>query len=330
MSLTRRTVLAGLAGLPACSLPALTRPAAAHPVGGLEVLGAPNASTVVLVRLIESGGLADAAPGATFRLWRNTDDLRAGLVSGRSRLITTPIHVPANLVARGVPMRLLAIISMGHLSVVSADPAIVTFADLRGKKIVGFFKNDMPDLVFRIIAAKEGIDPDRDIEITYVGTPMEAAQMLAAGQAETAILSEPPATGAIMMAGQKGRALRRALSLQQAWGVHFGKPRIPMAGVALHQSLIDESPELLAALRSGLTPAKDWVLANRTEAAKLAERTMQFRPAVLERSLDHFNIDVVSAAAIRPEIETFYRAILDLSPATLGGTLPPDEFYLDL
>jgi len=33
-------------------------------VSGLEILGAPNASTIVLVRLFESGGLADAAPGA--------------------------------------------------------------------------------------------------------------------------------------------------------------------------------------------------------------------------------------------------------------------------
>ncbi|MGZ8371635.1 MAG: hypothetical protein ACXW3G_01735 [Rhodoplanes sp.] len=64
---------------------------------------------------MESGGLAEAAPAATFRLWR--DILRAGLVPGRSRLITTPSHVPANLANRGLPMRLLAIISMGHLSI---------------------------------------------------------------------------------------------------------------------------------------------------------------------------------------------------------------------
>jgi hypothetical protein len=61
--------------------------------------------------------LAEAAPAATFRLWRDTDELRAGLVPGRSRLITTPSHVPANLANRGLPMRLLAIISMGHLSI---------------------------------------------------------------------------------------------------------------------------------------------------------------------------------------------------------------------
>lgn len=71
----------------------------------------------MLGRLLESGGLAEAAPAATFRLWRDTDELRAGLVPGRSRLITTPSHVPANLANRGLPMRLLAIISMGHLSI---------------------------------------------------------------------------------------------------------------------------------------------------------------------------------------------------------------------
>ena len=57
-------------------------PAGARPrrPSGLEILGAPNGSTVVLVHLLELGGLAAAAPGATFRLWRDTDELRAGLV----------------------------------------------------------------------------------------------------------------------------------------------------------------------------------------------------------------------------------------------------------
>ena len=104
-----------------------------------------------------------------------------------------------------------------------------------------------------------------------------------------------------------------------------------MVGVALHQSLIDEAPELLAALRTGLAPAKDWVLANRTEAAQLAERTMQLRPAGVRDARSTTSTSTwCRRRPSEPEIETFYRAILDLSPATLGGTLPPDEFYLDL
>lgn len=107
--LCRRRLLAG-AGLSA-AVAAFGWKAGGAPVSGLQCVD------YLLVRLLESGGLAEAAPAATFRLWRDTDELRAGLVPGRSRLITTPSHVPANLANRGLPMRLLAIISMGHLSI---------------------------------------------------------------------------------------------------------------------------------------------------------------------------------------------------------------------
>lgn len=322
--LDRRSLLLGAAAL------AATPPAFAAPAAGVEVLLAPNGSSVVLADLIEAGGLASAAPGATFRTWRTTDDLRAGIVSGRSRLFTTPSHVPANLVARGMPLKFLCILGMGHLSIVTSDETIRSFADLAGKPILGFFRHDMPDLTFRALAKMEGMNPDKDFVLTYVQTPMEAAQMLAAGQATTAVLSEPPATAAIAMAAAQGKTLRRAFDLNDVWGRHKGKARIPMAGIALHQSLIDESPEILAALRAGLPAAKARVLADPPAAAKLAERTMQMKAPIFEKSFPHLKIDLVSAKAAKDELVAFYSALLELEPDAVGGKLPPDDYYLDL
>ncbi|MDR3375881.1 MAG: ABC transporter substrate-binding protein [Ancalomicrobiaceae bacterium] len=329
-SIDRRAFLAASAALPVLTIPAMTSAAVAAPVAGMEILLAPNGSSVVLADLIEAGGLAVAAPGATYRLWRTTDDLRAGIVSGRSRLFTTPCHVPANLAARGMPIRFLCLLGLGHLSIVTADETIRSFADLAGKPVLGFFKNDMPDLIFRALAKMEGLNPDKNMAMTYVQTPMEAAQLLAAGQAQTAILSEPPATSAIMMAGMQGRTLRRAFDLNEVWGRHKGKARIPMAGIAIHQSLIDDSPEVLAALKAGLIPARDRVVADPGAAAKLAERTMQMRAPVFEKAFPHLRIDVISAKAAKDELIGFYSELLALDPAAIGGKLPPDEFYLDL
>lgn len=325
---SRRSLLVGSGSLALGAVS--TRPAEAAPIAGMEILGAPNGSTIVLVDLIESGALAGAAPGASFRLWRTTDDLRAAIVSGRSRLFSTPSHVPANLAARGLPLKMLCLLGMGHLSVVTADETIRSFHDLAGKSVLGFFRHDMPDLTFRAIAKMEGMDPERDLTLTYVQTPMEAAQLLAAGKATTAILSEPPASAAILMASHQGRTLRRAFDLTEVWGKHKGKSRIPMAGIALHASLLDEAPELIAALKAGLTPAKQRVLADPKAAARLAERTMEMRPQMFEAAFPHFNIDVVSARAVKDELVDFYTTLLDLEPEALGGRLPPDDFYLDL
>lgn len=327
-SIERRSLLAGSIGLAAAGLlPSLGR---AAPIAGMEILGAPNGSTIVLADLIDTGGLAAVAPGATFRLWRTTDDLRAGIVSGRTRLFSTPSHVPANLSARGLPLKMLCLLGMGHLSVVTSDETIRSFHDLAGKPVLGFFRHDMPDLTFRAIARMEGMDPEKDLRLDYVQTPMEAAQMLVAGKAATAILSEPPATAAIMMAAGRGRNLRRAFELTEVWGRHKGTARIPMAGIALHASLLDEAPELIAALKTGLPAAKAHVFADPAAAARLAERTMEMRPPVFEKAFPKFNIDVVSARAVKSELETFYTALLELEPEAVGGRLPPDDYYLDL
>ncbi|CAH2603266.1 ABC transporter substrate-binding protein [Rhodovastum atsumiense] len=323
----RRHVLQGfLAG----AIAGATRPARAAAVPGLEVLGAPNASTIVLVRMIESGALQPSAPGATFRLWRDPDELRAGVASGRTRLFSTPNHVPALFANRGVPVRLLAVISMGHLYIVAQDPAITSLAALRGQRVTAFFRNDMPDLVFRALLRREGLEPGRDVGIDYVATPMEAAQLAIAGRAPIALLSEPPATMAIAMAGHAGRTLHRAVNLQAEWGRHFGQPRIPMAGIALHQSLIDESPELLAALRQGLPEAAAWAQANPAEAGALAERRMDIRAPLFARALPHFSIGVYGARTLKAELMDFYRVLLELHPEAIGGRLPDDDFFLDL
>ena len=104
----------------------------------------------------------------------------------------------------------------------------------------------------------EGFDPAKDFKLDYVGMPMEAAQMLAAGRVDSAILSEPAATGAIMMAAKQGRTLLRAIDLQEVWIKHKGGDGIPMVGVGLHASLIEEAPQVLPLLRDGLPAARDW------------------------------------------------------------------------
>lgn len=326
--LNRRALLGALAGSAgALALPQL--PALAGPAQGLEILGAPNGSTIVLLRLLQSGALDQVAPGASFRLWRDTDELRAAIVSGRTSLFTTPTHVPANLANRGLPLKLFAILSMGHLFVVSGDESIKSFKDLAGKELVGFFKNDMPDLVFRSIAKGYGMDPDKDMTITYVRTPMEAAQMLAAGRAATAILSEPPATAAILMAKKEGRTLNRAISLQDDWKAQHKGLGLPMAGIAVHERLIEQSPELIAALGAGLPGARDWVMANKSEAGQLAEQKMDVKAHMFASALDHFNVVAEPAAKQKAGLIAFYETLLDFEPDALAGKLPPDSFYMN-
>jgi len=326
-NLSRREALAVFAGAGVAA--ASGGMASAHPLANLEILAAPTGASITLARAFDSGALAQSAPGATFRPWRDPDELRAGLVSGHTLLFTTPTNLPANLANRGMPIKLLCTLGQGHLTIVTADPAIKSFHDLVGKDVLGFFHNDMPDLVFRACARMEGVDPDKDIRLSYVQNHMESAQMLAAGKVMTAILAEPAATMAILMAAQQGRTLTRVVSLQDIWTAHKKPARMPMVGIAVHAKLVEEAPEIIAALRTALPAAKSWALANHDEAAALAGKTMQMHPKIFAAAIDRFNMDIVSARAAKPDLEVFYQSLLDVAPQSLGGKLPPDDFYLD-
>ncbi len=324
--LSRRAMLAGLAGAAAGG--ATIGRLAASPVEGLKVLAAPTGASVSLARVIGAGMLSAAAPNATFRLWRDPDELRAAVATGETRLFSTPTNLPANLANRGLPIRLLCLLGEGHLVIVTADEAVNSFKDLVGKPVLGFFRNDMPDLVFRACARLDGIDPLKDFQLSYVQSGMEAAQLIAAGKAETALLSEPAATAAIMMAAKQGRTLRRAFSLQDVWATHHGGAGIPMVGVGVHQSLIDEDPEIAAALGSSLPEAASWALANPAEAAALAQKDMGMHAAVFEQAIPRFNMKIASAEDAKDQLDTFYQTILDIAPDALGGKLPASGFYL--
>jgi len=324
--LTRRAALAGLAAAVAGADRAF-----GAPVPGAEIYCAPTVASILMARLYDAGTLSPVLPQADFRLWHDTDELRAAIVSQRAKLFTTPTHVPANLANRGLPIKLLAVLGMGHLTIVSSDASIHSLADLAGKPVLGFFRNDMPDIVFRAVARMEGLDPDKDFKLSYVGTPMEAAQTLAAGKVETAILSEPPASAAIMMAAHhSGRSLYRAVNLQEVWCKHKGGEGIPMVGVGVHEKLIEQAPELIGLLRDGLPQAKDWIFANKPEAAALSEKLMHYKPPMFMAAIDHARIAISSAKAAQKDLETFYQTILSFSPETLGGRLPDASFYLDL
>lgn len=321
-ALPRRAMLAG--GLAAMTGSEMTGSAMAAPSAGREFLLAPTTASILFARLVQNGTL----PGKQLTLWHDPDQLRAAIISRQCKLFTTPTTVPANLANHGIPVKLAAVIGMGHLIIVTANPDIHGFRDLIGKKVLEFFPHDMPDLVFRACAAMENINPDKDMRLYAVGMPMEAAEMVASGQVETALLSEPWASAAILAAAKHGRTLYRAFNLQDVWIRHLGGDGIPMLGVGIDSSLAASAPNLPAALLAGLRQAKDWVFADPADAAALAGKVLQISPLVFAEAVGHSHLVVKSAAEARPGLETFYRTLLQLSPGVLGGHLPADDFYL--
>lgn len=287
------------------------------------------ALSLPFLRVAEGDALARHAAKVAYEPWRNPDELRARLASGQADVSAVPTYVGANLYNRGLDVRLVNVLVWGLLYVVGPDGKAVDWPQLRGETVLVPFKGDMPDLVFRRLAAENGLDPAKDLDIRYVSAPPEAVQMLVGGQAPYAVLPEHIATVAIQQGATHGKPLARAMNLQEEWGAATGgEPRFPQAGILVSGELADDHPEVVAALQRDLAASVDWINGSPGEAAQLAaEGIAGIQAPIAQQAIPNLNLRFATAADARPELEAFFTELAELSPEIIGGELPDDGFY---
>jgi len=228
------------------------------------VLAGPSAAVSnPLIRMVDSGALADVAEVVEFVPWRDPDQLRVMALDGRADVLAMPTNVAANLYNRGAKLQLLNVSTWGVLWLVSRDPALKTLADLRGKELAMPFRGDMPDIVFQLLAGQQGIDVKKELRLRYVASPVDAMQLLVMRQVDHALLAEPAASMALRKTGSfplnvVAPELHRSIDLQQEWGRVFARAaRIPQAGIAVMGAL-RERPDVVARIEAEYARALAW------------------------------------------------------------------------
>jgi NitT/TauT family transport system substrate-binding protein len=331
----RRTLL-GAAWLAGAAAAAGVRPARAVPRRAQLALTGPAASVSNgLIQALDSGAFGALADRVTFEPWRDPDQLRALVLGGRADVAAMPTNVAANLYNRGAPLALVTVATWGVLWVVSRDPAAKTLTDLRGRELAIPFRGDMPDIVFGLLAERQGMDVRRDLKVRYVATPMDAMQLLLMRQVEHALLPEP----AVSMALRKVRslplnivapALHRAVDLQQEWGRLLQRPpRIPQAGLAVVGALREDRAAVAAVQRIYADAVADCQRDPGACAERVARRNELLRADAVADAISVAPDRPVPAAQARAELEFFFGELLARQPGLIGGRLPDAGFYAE-
>lgn len=323
-TLSRRSVLAGSAGL-ALSLaaPAIVR---AAPIARLALYGPPASPTITLAHAVTTGAFKDLAEDVSLTVWRNPDELRAGLTSGQIDLSIVPVQAAANLYNRGMGLRLVNVMTDGLIHIIAEQGSVAGLADLAGKRIAVHFVNDTPDLVLRALLEQHGLSGS--VEIVATGTPAESAQLLLAGQIDIALLSEPFSTVAILRGKEAGRNLARVIDIQKEWGAQTGLGSvIPQAGLAVTRGFSEANAGLIEPLQAILSAANEAVKADPATAAANAAGPLELPAPVLAASIPHSALVARPAGSIRAEIEAMLSLMARSDAQIIGGHLPDDGFY---
>ncbi|MFT3820170.1 MAG: PhnD/SsuA/transferrin family substrate-binding protein [Rubrivivax sp.] len=288
-----------------------------------------------LIRIAESGALNDVADKVEFVTWKDPDQLRVLALDGAADFIATPTNVAANLFNRGVKLKLINVATWGSLWMVSRSPSLKTLADFKGQELLMPFRGDMPDIVFQLLASKQGLDPQRDLKLRYVASPLEAMQLLIMRRADHALLAEPAVSTALRKThsfpvSAVAPELYRSVDLQQEWGRVFQRaPRIPQAGICALGKTLDDAP-LLARFQKAYADAHAWCHAEPDACGRMAaQRIEMLTPEGAADAIRAATQHLATGAAARPELEFFFEQLRARDPGLVGGKLPAAEFYFN-
>ncbi len=284
-----------------------------------------------LLRMIETGALNDVAKEVKFVMWKSPDELRALTLRGRADFIAVPTNVGANLYNKGVDIKLLNVSVWGILGMITRDKTKKTLVDFKGCEIAMPFRADMPDIVFEEIVKKQGLNPKKDFKLRYVGSPIDAMQMLVMRRVDHALLAEPT----ISMALRKTNSfplkliapdLYRSADLQKEWGKVFKiKGKIPQAGMAV---IGQKDEHLIKRFNEEYIKALKWYKTHPREAGVLVNKYIPIlMPKAVEDSLSYVQLDYVSAKDAQKDLEFFFDILRNNNPKTIGGKMPNNGFY---
>ncbi|MBV6493303.1 MAG: hypothetical protein LDLANPLL_01319 [Turneriella sp.] len=299
----------------------------------LVLSGPPASVSFPLAYAVASGALKNVAEHVEFKLWMTPDQLRSLALDKKTAIMAMPSNVAANLYNKNIAVKPLNISTWGILYMLSRDKNRTRLADFRGEEIVIPFRGDMPDIVFQILAKKQGLNIQKDFKIRYVTTPLDAMQLLLTRRVRHVILPEP----AVSMALRKSGAypikliapdLFRSMSFQEEWARVFKRKDImPQAGIVAVGDWANNK-----ALSKRVTDAYSQALKKCMENIAVCSYAIApyfgyLTPEAIYDALKTSKLDAVDIRASEAELKYFFQKLYEENPALLGGKMPAEDFY---
>ncbi len=270
----------------------------------------------------------DLGPNADseFKVLPSPKAMIARVAGGEVDFAVLPANMAAKMYTAGPGYKLGGVVGMGVLHVLSRDPAVQSWEDLAGKEVYSIGKGATPDYLFRYLLTQQGLDPDEDLDLNFsVSSGPQLAQLLISGKIDTAVLPEPFVT----MVSAKTEQVRRVLNFQTTWQELRGSDSTyPITVVVVKPQLVEARPELVERFLSAYAESIEWVNGNPAAAAELIGKYEVMPAALAKPAIPNCNLRVLHSAEARLVMEEYLEVLLDFNPASVGGQLPDDGFYL--
>jgi len=280
-------------------------------------------SSMGMIRLIDS--LENATdPDIVVKIVNEPLQVRKMMLDGSADFAVLPTTMAAIVYNKGLEYKLIAIPVWGTLYLFGNDTTIKGWEDLRHKKVNVMARGMTPDVLFRYLLQKNGLDPEKDIMLDYrFPTHIDLANAVASGQASLGVISEP----LVSQVMHRNKTVKMLFDLNREWLSVQGSP-IPQTALMAKKTVIRDNPALVEQILDAYQRSARWVNDNQDSAAVLIVRHQILDDIqVAQQAIPGSGLRLVRASAISRQIQDYLHVFFEMNPQITGGKMPDEEFY---
>ena len=280
---------------------------------------------LTVAKLVKENPVIDESITIDYEMQKSPDLLVTKILKEEADIAIVPSNLAAQAFNKNLSYKLVGTSVWGTLHLASTED-IKSFEELKGKEIYCFGKGLTPDLVLKFVLSKNGIDPDKDVKITYLNAASEVGPAFISGKTDLAVLPEPLATS-IMMKKEDAKII---FDLNKEWSNITGTDKgYPQASLIIKSDLIENNIEFVENFIKYEESVK-WAKENPEVLGQYAEELeLGVMKAAIVEGIERINIGSFPIEDSKEEYKTYYKAILDFAPDFIGGKLPDEELYFE-
>ena len=290
----------------------------------MEIACIKGPTGVGMVKLMEDAETGKAKNDYVFTVVSNADEISAKIISGEINIASVPTNLAVKLYNKTEgKIQMLAVNTLGVLSIIENENRISSFADLKGKTIYSTGEGSNPEYILRYLLEENGLIVGEDVQIQFVATNDELIAQLVSGNAEVAMVPEPAATTVLT----KSESLNRVLSINDEWQKVQGDGLMMGCIVAL-DTYVEENKEAVECFLKEYEASIDYSKENVKDAAVLCE-TYEIIPAakIAEKAIPECNLTFVTGKEMQEQITPYFEVLKGFDSTSIGGKLPENDFF---
>ena len=312
--------------LSGCASPASNEAASPEvPAVTVRLGGLKGPTSMGMVKLLDDAENGKTDNEYSFTMAASADELVPLLLKGELDILAVPINLGSILYANtdgGV--QLLAASTRGVLYIVEkGGNSIGCVEDLRGRTIYATGKGTVPEYTLTYLLAQHGLDISADVTVEWKSEPTEIAAQMASEESAVAMLPQP----FVAAAQAQVEGLCIALDLTQEWDSLGNDRQLITAGLLARREFVAENPEAVSVFLREYADSCNYVNQNTADAARLIEKYGIVKSAVAEKAIPYCGICCITGEEMKTAVSGYLDALCALSPASVGGAVPKDEFY---